>query len=380
MWMGRTTGRYERLKVAVSLLMYLLCATSSSGATEAKLETLFQLPLAPAGLTVTPQGNYLLSVSFGEKPQNRVVEVSRAGQSSPFPTPAISQAAPGETLTLDAVEGLQMDKEGLVWMLDNGRRSEITPKVVAWHYAHKRLHRVYNLVPPALISSSVLDDLVLDPEHPFIYISDPASGADAALIVLDTTTGLARRVLQGHPSVVPVAGLELMIDGQNLQTIRLDGTVADPDGGIDPIALDRKGEWLYFGPMRSQRLYRVRTEFLRNPEISASKLAGYVEEYAAKPLCDGITLDSKGNVYLSDLAGKAIGMISAGSKEYSVLVTDPRLLWPDGLCFGADGRLVFYNNSRKASPTAGPSVASPEVLATNYLFRLQTPGSGRVGD
>lgn len=329
-----------------------------------------------------PDGGFVISVSFGEKPQNRVIMVGRAGDSKPFPTTSLSQGAPAEALQLDAIEGVQCTDDGVVWMLDNGRRSELPPKVVAWDSGHARLQRVFNLAPPAVLTSSLLDDLTVDPEFPFVYLSDPANGTDAALLVLDTGTGLARRVLQGHPSVVPVVGLDLSIDGKKLETKRLDGSVADPMGGVNPLAIDRKGEWLYFGPLRSHKLYRVKTEHLRDPALSPDRLAGLVEEYAAKPLCDGITLDNKGNIYVSDLSAKAIGMISAGSKEYRILATDPRFLWPDGLCFGADGRLYFFTNATKAIPPSvrGTLSTVPGEQPTNYLFRLQTPGSGRVGD
>jgi sugar lactone lactonase YvrE len=269
---------------------------------------------------------------------------------------------------------------GIVWMLDNGRRSELPPKVVAWDSGHARLHRVFNLAPPTVLPGSLLDDLAVDPERPFVYLNDPAAGQDAALIVLDAGTGLARRVLQGHPSVVPVAGLDLTIDGQKLESKRLDGSPADPVGGVNPLALDRKGEWLYFGPLRSHKLYRVRTEHLRDSAMPSDKLAGLVEEYATKPLCGGITLDSKGNVYVSDLTAKAIGMIAAGSREYRVLATDPRFLWPDGLCFGTDGRLYFYTVATKAAPRSPRALPAAADTQTNYLFRLQTPASGRVGD
>lgn len=357
-----------------------LAACTGLQAEEPDLYALFQLPLAPAGMTISPKGTYLISVSPDEKPQNRVIEVSKSGESKPFPNLPIGQGAPGESLVLDAIKGMQSDKQGNVWMLDNGRRSELPPKVVAWDYDHSRIHRVFNLAPPAVLPGSLLDDLALDPEQPFIYLADPAKGGDAALIVLDTSSGLARRVLQGHPSVVPVSGLDLVIDGKKLQTLRLDGSVADPQGGVNPIALDRKGEWLYFGPMRSKHLYRIRTEHLRNANLSPEKLAGLVEEYASKPLCDGITLDSKGNIYVSDLAAKAIGMIAADTRQYRVLITDPRLLWPDGLCFGVDGRLYFFTNAAKTKSAAERKASQTENRETNYLFHMQTPASGRVGD
>jgi sugar lactone lactonase YvrE len=377
-------ARTERSRGVVRqvLVMALACAAAPlSAAVDAKPEVIFQLPLAPSGLTVMPDGGFLIAVSFEEKPQNRIIAVGRTGESKPFPTVPLSQAAPGESIQLDAITGLQCMENGIVWILDNGRRSELPPKVLAWDSGHARLQRLFNLAPPAVLPSSVLDDLAVDPERPFAYLNDPAGGPDAALIVLDTSTGVARRVLQGHPSVVPVAGLDLTIDGQKLESKRLDGTLADPLGGVNPLALDRKGEWLYFGPLRSHKLYRVRTEHLRDVSIPPDKLAGLVEEYAAKPLCAGITVDNKGNVYVSDLAAKAIGMIASGSHEYRILATDPRFLWMDGLCFGADGRLFFFTNTAKAMPRAprGSLPLNPPGQ-TNYLFRIQTPASGRVGD
>ena len=378
-------GSFFRQGVAVrwsaGVAACLLWASFSHAASDPVLEVVFQLPLAPAGLTIAPDGAFLLSISFLEKPQNRMVAVNKVGESKPFPTVPISQASKDEALLLDAVEGLHTDKEGTVWMVDNGRRSELPPKLVAWDADHQKLHRVINLAPPAVLSDSLIHDLAVDPEFPFVYLSDPANGTDAALVVVDVTTGLARRILQGHPSVVPEDGIPLEIDGQRHQTLRLDGSVANSQGGVSALALDRKGEWLYFGPMRSRRLYRIRTEHLRNSGLPAEKLAGLVEEYAAKPVCNGISLDSKGNVYVSDLGAKGIGVIAANNKQYRVLATDSRVTWPDGLCFGTDGKLYFYTNTRKGKTgDALAALGASDAPVTNYLFRLQTPAAGKVGD
>ncbi len=363
-------------------LLALLAAGVVRGA-EGQLEVVFQLPLAPSGLTIRADHSFVLSVSREERPQNRLIAVEKDGTSRPFPSTEVSHAESGQALLLDAMEGMQTDKEGLIWMLDSGRRSEIAPKVVAWDPAKSRLRRVCNLALPAVLPGSLLKDLAVDPEFPFVYLSDQADGTDAALVILDLSTGLARRVLQGHPSVVAVAGLELVIDGRKVETRRLDGSVADPQGGVSALALDRKGEWLYFGPVRSQRLYRVKAEYLRDFSMSPEKLAGLVEEYAAKPVSDGLSIDNKGNVYLADLASKAIGMIAAGKKEYRILAAEPRLLWPAGLCFGPDGWLYFYTNASRSRPSERPMTglqAAPDAAGMNYLFRLQTPASGRVGD
>ena len=329
-------------------------------------------------MTVSPKGTYVIGLSAEEKPQNRAIEITKTGESKPFPTPGIAQAAKEEPIILDAIRGMVTDSYGIVWMLDGGRRSELPVKLVAWDYGHKKLHRVIFVVPPAVIPSTAPSDMALDPEYPFVYLADPAAGEDAALVIVDLTTGLSRRVLQGHPSVQPDAALSLSIDGARIESKRLDGSAADPIGGVTPLALDKKGEWLYFGPLRSTHLYRVKTEHLRNPGLSAEKLAGLVEQYSNKPICAGITIDTKGNIYVSDLPAKAIGMIAAGTKEYSILATDSRLLWPDGLCFGPDGRLCFFTNTHKAQTTTAHR--APATPMANHLFKLLTPGTGRIGD
>ena len=368
---------YDKLILnAFFLIAIPLSLVGLAYADESGLELVFELPIEPAGMTISPKGDFLFSLRQEEKALNRVVEVSKSGETKPFPTSSIAQAAKDEVLTLDGVRGIQTDSDGIVWMVDNGRRNELPPKIVAWDYARKKLNRVINLVTPSILSSSVPDDIALDPSAPFLYISDPTNGNECGLIVVDLTTGLTRRVLQGHPSVMPVEGLDLVVDGVKIETRRLDGSVADPVGGVCPMILDRKGEWLYFGPLRSNRLYRIKTEHLKNSSLSAVKLAGLVEQYSDKPICAGITMDSKGNIYVSDLSQKAIGLIPSKTKKYQKLVSDPRFLWPGGLCFGIDGRLYFYTNASRIKMNSNRS----STPYSNFLFRVQTSGSGRVGD
>jgi len=353
-------------------LAFLAAATPASAQTnaKAKLEVAAELSHAPGGMAITPNGSIVLSLHQFQQANERVVEITPEGEVKSFPTPEVSLGTNKPILSLDAVLGVKTDKKGVVWMLDNGRRSETLPKLVAWDAKAKALVRVVYLPPPATISSSLLNDFAIDPEEPYLYITDPADGKDAALIVVDLDTGLSRRVLQSHYSVQP-QNIPFAIDGQSVEVLRPDGSIVKPLSGANPIAIDGKGDWLYFGPMIGRSLYRVATRHLRDLTLKPVELASRVEGYSEKPICDGIAIDPKGNIFVSDLVAKAIGMVDEKTRKYAVYLRDERFLWPDGLCFGNDGRLYFFASQLHNTPTfsKGKDGTRPPFL----IFKIKTP-------
>jgi sugar lactone lactonase YvrE len=347
------------------------------GDDEVRLEVEAQLDAGPGGMTITPKGSFIVSLHQYYKTNERVVEITPEGEVLPFP----EQLQPGSRIypgmELDSVLVVQSDADGIVWMLDNGRRNETTPKLVAWDTDEDRLHKVIFMPAPYTRSNSFLNDLALDPVAPFVYITDPAAGGDAALIVVDLRNNMIRRVLEGHFSVIPEKGAEVRVDGRPVEVTRLDGTRFEPQAGANPIATDRKGKFLYFGPMKGHTLYRVSTEYLRDANLSPADLASQVEVYAAKPVCDGISIDSRGNIYVSDIGRGAIGVIDVREKQYSIHISDPMLSWPDGPCFGTDGKLYFYTNQlhRSAIYNGGKnSIDSPFMI-----FKVKGLAPGSVG-
>lgn len=327
-----------------------------------ELEVAARLIVPPGNITVSPDGRMFISLHQFFLPKSRVVELFKDGRIRPFPSAAYNEgdrSVPGGCL--EAVLGIQADKYGLVWMLDNGMQRASIPKLVAWDTRNDRLARIIYLPDPATHPYSFVNDLAVDPDHNAIYIADPGSGPDAALIVVELATGLARRVLQGHQSVVPEKELALSIDGQPVRV---------PPVGVNPIALDAKAEYLYFGPMHGRSLYRIRTEDLRNGALSAEELGEKVERYSDKPICDGITMDAAGRIYVTDVAANAIGVILP-TKEYWQLVSDPRLSWPDSVALAPDGALFVIANQLQRSPRLNGGKNLAEVPF--QIFRIANP-------
>lgn len=343
------------------------------------VEEVLQFTLAPSALTSSPNGDWLVALDQREKPLLRAARLLKSGEVVPFPDASMSTPGPDSGLPLDALEAIAVSPEGIVWMLDNGRRSEITPKLVGWNIEKNRLHRIIHLSPPAVIPGSFCTDLALDPSAPLAYVADPAQGQDAALLVIDLDTGLCRRVLQGAPCVRPDPAVTLPVSAlSGRSTRRIDGTTTVTQCGVDSVVMDRKGDWLYFTALQSRALHRAPARLLRLADTPQDTLAEAVEHYADKPPSISLAIDSKSNIYLGDMANRAIGIVESRERSYHPLVSDARLLWPDSLTFGQDGRLYFFSPNRPFN-RIGESPQS-SVKAAYSLFRTRTPASGRPGD
>ncbi len=49
--------------------------------------------------------------------------------------------------------------------------------------------------------------------------------------------------------------------------------------------------------MQGDTLYRIKASALQDNSLDAEQLTSHLEPWAEKPICDSISIDSKGNVY-----------------------------------------------------------------------------------
>lgn len=334
----------------------------------ARLEVVAELATAPGNITLTPEGRLIFSLHQFYNPKIKVAELTQDGI-VPFP---YQSGAGEETISFDTVLGIKSDSEGTVWMLDNGDRSQSIPKLVAWDTRSARLARVIYLPPPITLDSSFVNDLAVDLTRNAVYISDPADGKQAALIRIDLNTGLASRMLQGHPSVIP-EDIDLIIDDIPVQIKQPDGNLIRPHLGVNGITLDAQNEWLYFCPMHGTNMYRIKSADLSDPNLSEAELGSRIERYSDKPICDGIAIDRHYNIYLGDLAANALGVITS-DRSYQIFIADEKLSWIDSLTLGADGYLYLNCDQlqRSAPLNAGEDTSTPPY----YMFRLPPLDSG----
>jgi hypothetical protein len=224
------------------------------------LEVVADLDLPPGNIAVSADGRIFFSFHPEAAPPVQVAELVN-GRPSPYPP----RPLPDET-AYQSVLSLRVDRQNRLWVLDNANHGTGTPRLLAFDLANDEPVHRFDFPRSIAGWGSHLNDFQVSPDGKRIYIADASIFAQTpALVVYDVERRRARRLLEGHESVTPepfvpeVQGRRMLVFG--IFAIR---------PGVDSIALDRRGEWLYFAPVTSRTLYRVQRAELDDPE-SASR-------------------------------------------------------------------------------------------------------------
>ena len=351
-----------------------------------ELEIVAALPTQPGNIAVGPKGRIVLSLRPSDPADPRVVELMPDGALRPFPNTdwnrPVSEAEDRREV-LASVLGVQTAPNGVTWMLDNGFQGGVQgdgpagAKLVGWNTASETLQGVF-LLDGLTQPGSFLNDLAVDAKHKVVYIADSgqpgAIDPMTAIIVVNLQTGTGRRVLVGDARLAP-ENVDIVVEGKLVQ-------VSGPDGprplryGLNPITIDPDYEWVYFGAMSGEAVYRITTADLLNPTLSAFQIGSRVELYGVKPVSDGVTIDGAGNVYVTDINSNSIG-VTAPDGAYRPLITDLRLKWPNSLAFGPDNNV--YVTVSQMHLSAQFNGGEEESAPPYYVLRFPALADGAAG-
>lgn len=306
----------------------------------------------PGNITVTPDGRVIVTQHPLDAPALRVVEILEDGSTKPFPNEDWADGPEKGDVGIASTIGIAADTKGNVWVLDMGSEAS-KPQLVAWNAETGKLHKRLEIPASAVTPISFLQDFALDEKRSKVYIADmtfppPGGTSKAAIVVLDLETGSARRVLEGAKALMPTKR-DVVIEGSLVGTKLEDGTSAPHHLGINPIAIDPAFAWVYFGTIGGDAIYRIPAKALADEDAKDAALEMAIVKYGEKRPCDGIAVDGKGRVYITDIEGSAVGVTT--EEGYTVLAHDKKLLsWPDGFALGPDGWLYVVQNNLHAHP------------------------------
>lgn len=328
------------------------------------IEEVAALDFPPGNIAVAASGRVFLTLHPDGKPPIKVAELVD-GKPVPFPDEAFQRPADG-TPHFRTPLSMRIDRQNRLWVLDHADFGRGQPRLTAWDVASRTLVHRYDFPSEVAGFLSMLNDFAVSPDGTRIYIAESSPIRQTpALVVYDVVAKTSRRLLDSHPSVLPedyvivAAGRAMVVLG--VYTMRI---------GVDSIALDRTGEWLYYAPVNGARMYRVPTKVLDDERLGPEAVAAAVEDYGPKTISDGLSSDDAGNVYVTDPEHSAV-LALGPDRTLRTLVKDPKLRWPDGLSFGPDGWLYVTCSSLQHVLFVAPGHQAAHAPYHVYRF---TPG------
>lgn len=371
------------MKNAICLALVLGLGAVSGAAAEngaipqSKPEIVARLPQSVGNIAFTPDNQIIFSHHPFFSPDIRVAKLTSPTTFEPFPSLEWNTTREGTDHYLDNVLGLRSDEDGVVWILDMGFRTHITPKLVGWNTRTEKLERIYYMPAPITRASSQPQDLVIDKKNRKFYICDEdigpgGDGSKGAMIILDMDTGLGRRVLESDRSTVP-EDLPITVDGKDLTVAGKDGKPVVIKVGCDGITMDHKAEWVYFGPLSGHALYRVRVADLNDESLTPAQLSAKVERYSDKPVNGGFSIDIDGNIYATLVESKEIGLITTDRKNH-IISTDKDMIWPDGISYSPDGYMYVSASQISSAAMFHDGKAQNQTPYLIYRFKPLAPG------
>ena len=328
------------------------------------LESVADLEYPPGNVAVSASGRIFFTFHPEAAPPISVAELVD-GKPVPYPSMKFQE-------NFQSVLSLRIDRQNRLWTLDNANHGTGQPRLLAFDLRTNEEIFRHDFSSEVAGLGSHLNDFQVGPDGRKIYIADASILAKTpAIVVFDIALRSSRRVLEGEESVTAEPYIPV-VDGREMV---LFGVFAIRPG-VDSIALDKRGRWLYFGAVTSQHMYRIPRRDLDDVTLSQKRLRAKVERFAPKTMSDGITTDLLENLYVSDPEHSAILKLGPDRKIHTLL-QDPRIRWPDGFSFGPDGWL--YVACSALHHVLGKSAAHVRSQAPYQIYRFRPGVEGIPG-
>ena len=340
----KTGYLHHRLKtlIAAGCFVLLLMAGCQTGETvereQVRLEPVAFSTAKWTGIAVSAENR--IFVNYPRWSDNVPVSVAELVNGKPVPYPNAQwngwEAGKDPATHMVCVQALYVDKRNRLWILDPANpkfKGAIPngPKLLQVDLSTDEVVNIYPLDAQIASENSYLNDVRVDTENDFAYITDSRGGA---LIILDLKSGKAMRRLDEHPStsaedvVLTIGGTPWMRNGEKIR-VHADGIAFDPSGDL-----------LYYQSLTGRTMYRIKASALRQFDLPEASLEAQVEVVGQTGAADGLLFGPDGKVYISALEHDAI-FRTTPEGDVETVIQDEAIAWPDSFSLGPDNMLYF---------------------------------------
>lgn len=351
------------------LLIFILMACNKNNPVEnPKLELVFEdSTYQITGIAKEENGRLLVNYPrWSDIYKYAVVQAHGLTGKIPYPNEAMNLWQPGQPGINKwvCVQSSYFDDNGDLWILDPSAPmlktiQEAGAKLVKMNKTTNAVERTYSftgIVP----DTAYVNDVRIDVQRQYAYLTESKGGG---IIIIDLSSGQMRRVLSTHYSTKSDPAYKYIIDGRELMK---EGKPVKFNS--DGIALTPDGDWLYYKPLTDDKLYRIKTEFLRNWKLEDNALNNQVEDLGHFASTDGMIFDKKGNLYFGDPQHYRMLKIDK-NLTMTTLLEDQRLIWPDSYAI-ADGYLYISCSQIQKQPEYNEGVNKRTSPYTVYRMKL----------
>ena len=276
------------------------------------LETVFSFTEPLGNIAVSANNRIFFTVHPESRPgTNKVMEIVN-GKALPYPNTDFQKEH------YETVLGMCIDEQNRLWTIDHGNHGFGHAQLLAFDLSTNELVHQYTFPGEVAEKGSFLNDLQVHPNGQYVYIADVSFfGKNPGIVVYDIQNKKSWRVLESHPSVYPQ---DYIIRNPIKDMVFLGGLIALKPG-VDGIVIDRRGEYLYYGAMTHDGLYKVKTSDLNDTSLSDETIGQGLIRVGKKPMSDGLSIDTLDNVYITDVENGGLARMSA-SGTLQTLIKD----------------------------------------------------------
>jgi hypothetical protein len=331
---------------------------------ESVLEVVAILNTPPGNLAVNKDNRVFFTFHPSYKPYpTKIAELVNQTHWIPYPSLEFQKS-------IISCLSIRIDVKNKLWILDFAEHGfKGKPTLTSIDIATSKVLSKYTFPHAVAGIGSMLNDFNVDPSGKYIYIADTnIVGMNPAIIVYSIDSNKAYRTLTELPSLYGDSYF-LNINGYKYGLGPFGVKVH-----VDSIAVDRKGDHLYFGAVTSNKLYSISTSYLlsyasykhydhRSRHLTKQKINENILMVThLKPQSDGITTDALENVLITSIEHSAIAVMQqrivldevngrqASHNVVKLVESSKYLQWPDGLSFGPDALYISNSHLHRLIP------------------------------